>query len=310
MGKRPKSVPGDGPPQSDKDDLDRYPAWRLFIALNQLNAHLLNSGAFRSLADDRERVRRANTHFDNLCGQQAARKANALIARGKHKEASAKIFGRRTLPRDRTRLANEPQAYLQELRATLERGNECCARVRKEIRAGGAAALHSALTPGSAAKSIELGVKVEELESAHLALRLYLDNPSLVIEKDIRIFEDAGVWFEQAYRELGAVIELQGLEPKPEPSSTVPDKQVEPAPPSDEARYCLCVLRAVPLGEGLRAIELLKRVKKQHGLLIGESKFSSRVVPELHRFGVLNRRKGGVSYYWPERERKAYPFPL
>lgn len=202
-----------------------HPALTLFHALNALHTVCSNAGAFRELAERRERARAMQLNFLNIGAKIASDRANELARAGAPREQQ---WAALTEGMDRANdppPSNEPDEYTKSLRGNvLDHGRTWCERARAAMRAGGAKGLDAATHPNAAgqARSIELHTKLQDAERVFVGLTIGVGDPRIIIDKDAASMADLGAWFASTRDELGAVFETRGLDaPAPTPTVSV-----------------------------------------------------------------------------------------
>lgn len=226
MARRPAPTKAHPEPKSTKPaTANEHPALMLFHALNALHTVCSNAGAFRELAERRERARAMQLNFLNIEAKIASDRANELARAGAPREQQ---WAALTEGMDRANdppPSNEPAEYTKSLRENiLDHGRTWCERARAAMRAGGAKGLDAATHPNAAgqARSIELHTKLRDAERVFDGLTIGVGDPRIIIDKDAASMADLGEWFARTRDEMGAVFETRGLDaPAPTPTVSV-----------------------------------------------------------------------------------------
>lgn len=194
---------------------NEHPALTLFHALNALHTVCSNAGAFRELAQRRERARAMQLNFLNLRGKIASDRANELARAGAPMDQQWAALSEGMDRANDPPPSNEPAEYTKSLRENiLDHGRTWCERARAAMRAGGAKGLDAATQPNAAgqARSIELHTKLQDAERVFVGLTIGVGDPRIIIDKDAASMADLGEWFARTRDEMGAVFETRGLD--------------------------------------------------------------------------------------------------
>lgn len=203
-----------------------HPALTLFQALNALHTVCLNAGAFRDLAERRERVRTMQRDFLNIGAKIAHDRAIELARAGAPREQQWAALSERIDRANDPLPSNEPAEYTRSLRENvLDVGRSWCERARTALRAGGAMGLDAATQPNAAgqARSIELHTKLQDAERIFHALTIGVGNPCIIVDKDAARMADLGKRFARIRDEMSAVFETRGWD-APSPTHTASDE--------------------------------------------------------------------------------------
>lgn len=215
-----------------------HPALTLLHALNTLHTICSSADRFRELAESRERTQAMDLNGRNLLAKIASDRANELARAGGSREQQWAIIAEGIDAANKLPPPNESAECTNPLRETvLEPGQTWCDRARAALRAGGAKGLDAATQPNGAgqARSIELHMKLQEVERVFGGLTIGIDNPRIRIDKDAANMADLGAWFARTRNELNAVIETRGLDAPEAIAPAPPPPQQAAIPPSEPA---------------------------------------------------------------------------
>ena len=213
--------------------LAEHPALSLFRSLNELHTVCSNARLFRDLAERRTEARALRLSILNALGHAASQRANERTREGGTATEAFAEFEDVIQAASDPPPSNEPAEYTEALRGVVDNGTMWCNRAREALRAGGADGMDAALTPGTAARSTEIGVKLREAHSVFVGLLVGVDDPRFIIDTDAEAMTRLGEWFGRTRDELGAVSETRGLDAPPAP------------PPATAAEASALVLRGL-----------------------------------------------------------------
>lgn len=217
------SKPKKGGDSAADDPIRNHPAWKLLMALYSLVSACRNARVFGEYADEVKERRNWWIEQTNLISRQESERAHKRVLEGTPKhEAYAPVRELMKASQTRPRIALHSERK-QAFERVVKNGLSCCEAANEALRAGGAKGLDAALEPGTARRSIELGAKLREAESAFTGLSSILIMPEVLIDEYVQALENLGPWFETSGNELSAVMEQFGLDARKVSDSSAPD---------------------------------------------------------------------------------------
>lgn len=205
----------------------QHPSITLFSALNALHIVCGNAREFQRLAERRAQDRERHQKMLDLRSKATAEKARAQMqSRASEHEAWKAHLDFVAQAVHEVPLSTVPAEYTNFLREhALGNADVLCKEAREALRAGGASGLDAATHPNAAGqpRSIELHIKLREIEAVVTVLRIGLADQSVVIDKEAAKMAELGAWFGQTRDELAAVFETRGLDAPQTPSDAATD---------------------------------------------------------------------------------------
>jgi len=209
MSKRARDNEGAGA-RTEKE----HPAITLWGALNRLHGLFFISHEFRKMAE--RRTQASDTRLKNL-NALASVASKRMTERRRAGASFEEAMGEMS---EVNKIADEPimpiesPEYIKSLGEQLQAGKHLTEQAREALRAGGAMGLDAETRPNAAGqpRSIELHTKLADADRLFAGLSIAIVNPSIQMEQSAEEMDGLGKWFGKTREELGAVLELHGVD--------------------------------------------------------------------------------------------------